>query len=170
MLRREAFRGEQEPDRLAVPPAQPGQGAGRVGVVEHLPEAGRDRRLQRQRLHLAAQVDELRAGGSRVETVLPDSNSRKAFGADMMDPSTRPPAARAGHDQGRALAEQLTATEGWAPPSLAGLPAVEIHLSDVDNREDFRKVSVIRDLCVGTVKGRARLGLAKLRRELAVAA
>jgi NTE family protein len=29
----------------------------------------------------------------------------------MMDPSTRPPAARAGYDQGRALAEQLT--EFW---------------------------------------------------------
>ena len=37
---------------------------------------------------------------------------------------------------------------------LAGLPAVEIHLSDVDAREEFRKVSVIRDLCIGTVKGR----------------
>ena len=37
---------------------------------------------------------------------------------------------------------------------LTGLPAVEVHLSDVDNREEFRKVSVIRDLCVGTVKGR----------------
>ena len=37
---------------------------------------------------------------------------------------------------------------------VAGLPAVEVHLSDVDAREDFRKVSVIRDLCVGTVKGR----------------
>ncbi len=37
---------------------------------------------------------------------------------------------------------------------LAGLPAVEIHLSDVDKREEFRTVSVIRDLCVGTVKGR----------------
>ena len=37
---------------------------------------------------------------------------------------------------------------------LAGLPAIEVHLSDVDRREDFRKVSVIRDLCVDTVKGR----------------
>ena len=37
---------------------------------------------------------------------------------------------------------------------LAGLPAVEVHLSDVDAREEFRKASVIRDLCVGTVKGR----------------
>lgn len=36
---------------------------------------------------------------------------------------------------------------------ITGLPAVEVHLSDVDAREDFRKVSVIRDLCFLTVKG-----------------
>jgi 3-dehydroquinate dehydratase-2 len=36
---------------------------------------------------------------------------------------------------------------------IAGVPAVEVHLSDVDAREDFRKVSVIRDLCFLTVKG-----------------
>jgi 3-dehydroquinate dehydratase-2 len=36
---------------------------------------------------------------------------------------------------------------------IAGLPAVEVHLSDVDAREAFRRVSVIRDLCVATVKG-----------------
>jgi NTE family protein len=46
--------------------------------------------------------------GSRVETVLPDSDSRNAFGSNLMDLSTRPPAARAGYDQGGALAEQLT--------------------------------------------------------------
>jgi NTE family protein len=40
---------------------------------------------------LAAQIDELRAGGSRVETILPDSNSRDAFGSNLMDLSTRPP-------------------------------------------------------------------------------
>ena len=59
-------------------------------------------------MHLAAQVEELRASGSRVETVLPDSDSRDAFGANMMDLSRRPSAARAGHDQGRALAGPLT--------------------------------------------------------------
>ena len=48
-----------------------------------------------------------RNAGSRVETIFPDGNSRDAFGGNMMDLSTRPPAARAGHDQGRALAEQL---------------------------------------------------------------
>jgi NTE family protein len=62
-------------------------------------------------MHLATQADELRAGGSRVETVLPDSDSRNAFGTNLMDPSTRPPAARAGYNQGRALAGQLT--EFW---------------------------------------------------------
>ena len=62
-------------------------------------------------MHLATQVDELRARGSRVETIFPDSNSEHMFGADAMDPSLRPPAARAGYDQGRALAEQLT--EFW---------------------------------------------------------
>jgi 3-dehydroquinate dehydratase-2 len=36
---------------------------------------------------------------------------------------------------------------------ITGLPAVEVHLSDVDAREDFRKRSVIRDLCFLTVKG-----------------
>ena len=36
---------------------------------------------------------------------------------------------------------------------IAALPAVEVHLSDVGGREDWRSVSVIRDLCVGTVSG-----------------
>jgi NTE family protein len=62
-------------------------------------------------MHLAAQVDELRRGGSRVETIFPDSNSRDAFGVNMMDPSTRPAAAQAGYIQGRDSAEQLT--EFW---------------------------------------------------------
>jgi len=35
----------------------------------------------------------------------------------------------------------------------AGIPAVEVHLSDIERRESFRKVSVIRDVCVGQVKG-----------------
>ena len=37
---------------------------------------------------------------------------------------------------------------------VAGLPAVEVHLSAVSNREDWRRLSVIRDLCVGCVEGR----------------
>jgi NTE family protein len=60
-------------------------------------------------LHLEAQVDELRATGSRVETVLPDSNSQNAIGIgmDLMALSRRGPAAQAGHEQGRAVAGQL---------------------------------------------------------------
>jgi len=37
---------------------------------------------------------------------------------------------------------------------LAGVPAVEVHLSNVDDREEFRSASVIRDLCVGSVEGK----------------
>ena len=37
--------------------------------------------------------------------------------------------------------------------AAAGLPAVEVHISDIDNREDFRKVSVVREVCIGQVKG-----------------
>jgi 3-dehydroquinate dehydratase-2 len=37
---------------------------------------------------------------------------------------------------------------------VAALPAVEVHLSAVDDREEWRRVSVVRDLCVGTVSGR----------------
>lgn len=37
---------------------------------------------------------------------------------------------------------------------VAGVPAVEVHLSAVSNREEWRRVSVIRDLCVGCIEGR----------------
>jgi 3-dehydroquinate dehydratase II len=37
---------------------------------------------------------------------------------------------------------------------ISGLPAVEVHLSEVDEREDWRSASVIRDLCVGRVQGK----------------
>jgi NTE family protein len=82
-------------------------GYGRVLVLS--PFGGRTRHPLDWGMQLAAQVDELRAGGSRVETIFPDSNAREAFGTNMMDPSTRPPAARAGYSQGKAVAEQLAA-------------------------------------------------------------
>jgi 3-dehydroquinate dehydratase-2 len=37
---------------------------------------------------------------------------------------------------------------------VSALPAVEVHLSEVDSREDWRSVSVIRDVCVGRVQGK----------------
>ena len=42
-------------------------------------------------LHLTAQADELRAHGSRVESIFPDANSLNAIGDNLMDLSTRPP-------------------------------------------------------------------------------
>jgi NTE family protein len=71
------------------------------------PFGGRTRHPLEWGLQLATQVEELRAGGSRVGTVFPDRSSLEAFGDNVMDPSTRPPAARAGYAQGQALAEQL---------------------------------------------------------------
>ena len=41
---------------------------------------------------------------------------------------------------------------------LTGLPAVEVHISDVDAREEWRRHSVIRDLCVGRVAGKGPEG------------
>jgi 3-dehydroquinate dehydratase-2 len=53
---------------------------------------------------------------------------------------------------------------------LSGLPAVEVHLSDVQHREAFRQVSVITDVCVATVSGKGPHGyrdaLERLKAEL----
>jgi 3-dehydroquinate dehydratase-2 len=37
---------------------------------------------------------------------------------------------------------------------ICGLPAVEVHLSDVDSREAFRHVSVLEDVRIGKVAGK----------------
>ena len=39
-----------------------------------------------------------------------------------------------------------------------GLPTVEVHLSGLDNREDFRRVSYIRSACLKTIAGKGWLG------------
>lgn len=53
---------------------------------------------------------------------------------------------------------------------IAAIPAIEVHLSDIDAREPFRRVSVIRELCFATISGRGPEGykqaLAQMRREL----
>jgi len=41
---------------------------------------------------------------------------------------------------------------------LTGLPAVEVHLSDVKHREPWRAVSVLEDVCVATVAGQGPEG------------
>ncbi len=37
---------------------------------------------------------------------------------------------------------------------------MEVHLSAIDEREEWRRVSVIRDLCIGTVQGKGPDGYA----------
>ena len=53
---------------------------------------------------------------------------------------------------------------------IARLPAIEVHISAVDDREEWRRVSVIRDLCAGRVQGKGvegyREALELLAREL----
>ncbi len=34
-----------------------------------------------------------------------------------------------------------------------GIPAVEVHISDVDEREAFRRISYVRNACVACIKG-----------------
>ena len=84
-------------------------GYGRLLVLS--PFGGRTLHPLNWGMQLAAQVDELRARGSSVETIFPDSSAEHMFGVNAMDQSLRSPAARAGYDQGDALAEQLT--ECW---------------------------------------------------------
>jgi 3-dehydroquinate dehydratase II len=53
---------------------------------------------------------------------------------------------------------------------LTELPAVEVHLSDVDHREPWRRRSVIGELCLARVSGKGPAGyseaLERLQREL----
>ena len=39
-----------------------------------------------------------------------------------------------------------------------GLPTVEVHISDPDSREDYRKIDYIREACVKTIAGRGVQG------------
>lgn len=39
-----------------------------------------------------------------------------------------------------------------------GIPTVEVHISDVDAREEFRRVSYIRAACVATISGHGLAG------------
>ncbi|HEV2074860.1 MAG TPA: type II 3-dehydroquinate dehydratase [Thermoleophilaceae bacterium] len=50
---------------------------------------------------------------------------------------------------------------------VAALPAVEVHISAVDDREDWRQRSVIRELCVGRVQGQGAAGYREALRMLA---
>lgn len=79
------------------------------------PFSGRSRMPLEWRMDLAAQVEELRGSGSRVETVFPGAGAGEVFDANALDPSTRRQAAVGGHEQGRALAATLA--EFWGRPA-----------------------------------------------------
>ena len=53
---------------------------------------------------------------------------------------------------------------------IAGLPAVEVHLTDIESREEWRHHSVLADIVVGRVMGEGvegyRTALAKLKESL----
>ena len=48
-----------------------------------------------------------------------------------------------------------------------GIPTVEVHISDPDTREEFRKVSYIRAACVASIKGHGLEGYLEALRLLA---
>lgn len=85
-------------------------GCGRVLVLS--PFGGRTLHPLEWGMQLEAQVDELRAQGSEVTTIFPDADSEHMFGANAMDLSMRPLAARAGYDQALALAARIS--EFWS--------------------------------------------------------
>ena len=86
--------------------------AGYDRVLVLAPLGGRSLYPSAWRVQLAAQVEELEAAGSRVETVVPDTEDEHLFGAAAMDLTLRPAAARAGVAQGRDLAGHLGAFWG----------------------------------------------------------
>ena len=83
-----------------------------LGGSRPAPEPGRFAGLRREAAwgnDLDGHVAALRAGGSRVEVLVPDAESLAAMGRNQMDPVTRAPAARAGFAQGRRAADRLGA-------------------------------------------------------------
>jgi 3-dehydroquinate dehydratase-2 len=75
-----------------------------------------------------------------------------------------------GEEEGIVLNAGAWSHYAWAihdALEIAGVPAVEVHLSDVKAREPWRRVSVIEDLCVASICGRGvegyRLALQRLR-------
>jgi len=72
----------------------------------------------------------------------------------------------------RAEAEQLGVAVELVQSLLdavkaVGVPTVEVHISDPDTREEFRKVSYIRAACVASIKGHGLEGYLEALRLLA---
>lgn len=81
--------------------------AGYAQVLVLSPFGGRSRTPVEWGLHLATQIEELRAAGSGVETIYPDSESEHMFGTNAMNLSLRPAAAQAGYDHAQLLAKSI---------------------------------------------------------------
>ncbi|MDN4615388.1 patatin-like phospholipase family protein [Leifsonia sp. F6_8S_P_1B] len=79
--------------------------AGYARVLVLAPFGGRSLAPDAWGIRLADQVDALRAGGSAVETIFPESE--ELFGENATDVTLRPAAARAGYEVGRARADDL---------------------------------------------------------------
>src|SRR5580698_713435 len=76
-------------------------------VVVGLRTAGDAAMSARMRAPMEAEMQVLRDGGARTELILPDDASVAAFGLNLMDGRVRPAAAKAGIEQGRALAPAM---------------------------------------------------------------
>jgi len=48
-----------------------------------------------------------------------------------------------------------------------GIPAIEVHISDPDTREEFRKISYVRLACIDTIKGRGLSGYTDALKQMA---
>lgn len=81
--------------------------AGCARVLVLSPFGGRSLTPPEWGTRLAGQIDRLRAGGSRVETICPTAEDEHLFGVRAMDLSRRPAAARSGLRQGRTAAARL---------------------------------------------------------------
>lgn len=81
-------------------------GCRRVLVLS--PLGGRTRTPREWGMQLDAQVAELRAQGSVVETLVPDGSAEGLVGPRAMDLTLRPAAARAGHAQGVDAADRVS--------------------------------------------------------------
>jgi NTE family protein len=81
-------------------------------VVVGLRTAGDAEMSARMRAPLEQEMQVLRDGGARTELILPDDASVAAFGLNLMDGRKRPGAAKAGIEQGRALAPTLKGVWG----------------------------------------------------------
>jgi NTE family protein len=81
-----------------------------VSVTAGMARPGREEIAARLRARFESELQELRDGGSAVESILPDEESREAFGPNLLDGTRRRLAAEAGLRQGRLEAERL---RGW---------------------------------------------------------